>query len=390
MAPTMVTVGGTETQQRTPDGPEPRLWGVLLVVVGLAAGLLLGAIFTGTGTQPDGVTDTVVGDPSASPTTAPLTTTTTEVVVPRLGTMVPGMLDTLIVTAIDRSGMQVVSVWEPAGRAPANQPLPWGDIRADATRLWLAGGTANRWTGSRVLWVGNRAYMEPVSSALVGDPVWHTRLAGHLAWVESDGDRRLLTTGAFTPGSPTIPRPVREVSATTEVAGWGDAGLLTVTWDDDGYRATLDLVRESGVVEPGIEVSSPPAVGQFLIAVPSPSGGVVLLDWTLQTVAAAPWSRDCWDARWGPNGLTALVRCGFGADQRVEYWLDALETSEPAFTLASADISAFGFTTDGLPYIAEVDPIRPTTTITFYRSIGDQVHEVSHPGRAIWIETVRS
>jgi hypothetical protein len=173
--------------------------------------------------------------------------------------------------------------------------------------------------------------------------------------------------------------------------GWGDAGLLTVTWDESGTFGTLELVRESGEVQPGIEVMASPTVGQFLIAADAQPGGIVLLDWTLQTVAAAPWRQDCWDARWSPNGTTALARCGFGADQRVEYWLDALEqTAEPRFTLASSNITDFGFTADGLPYVVEVDPLRPSTTITFYRSVGNQTHEVTHPGRAMFVETVRS
>jgi hypothetical protein len=98
MASTMVTVGGTESEETLPER-DVGSRGVILVVGGLVAGLLLGVLFTGPGPGDEAAPpETAVGVPAASPTTnPPLTTTTTIEVVPsRLATMVPGMLDVLV------------------------------------------------------------------------------------------------------------------------------------------------------------------------------------------------------------------------------------------------------------------------------------------------------
>ena len=380
MGATMVTVSGTESDS-PPEHPRSR--GPILMVVGVVAGLTLGVLFTG-GTPTDTPTEsTVVASPDADP--PPPSTTTTNVDPPsRLGTMVPGMLDTLVATVIDRTGASIVTVWAPSGHAPVPEPLPWTRLTVDASERWLAGSTVNRWTDRATLWVGNTAYMEPVSAGLGGDPVWHPHVPGWLAWIEDSPGAPVLTIAEFIPGRVASPRAVGEVSPETTVAWWNDLGIVTVEWAESGGK--LQLRGEAGEVTRSLEIDHLLGTGRQVIAVQT-DGSQVLLDPQLNVVASVPWASDCTHVEFGPHGFNALLICD--EKRRVEYWLDVVSDSEPVFQFPSANYAGVGFTRDGIPYAFRVDPIRLATTIEFYIPTQAVIYEVPHPGRVVWMEAVR-
>jgi hypothetical protein len=358
------------------------------MVVGVVAGLILGALFTG-GTPNDTSPDsTVVASPDAEP--PPPTTTTTNVAPPaRLATMVPGMLDSLVVTAIDRTGTSVVTVWDPAGQAPTPEALPWTRLRSDVSGTWLAGSTPNRWTDQRTLWVGNKAYMEPVSTLGGADFVWHPRLPGWLAWIDDSAGAPALTIAQFIPGRVANPQLVGEVSPETTVVWWNDLGIVTMEWIEAAAAVgQLQLRGNAGEVTHSIEIDFVLGTGRQVIAVQI-DGKQVLLDQQLNVVAGVPWAGDCDQVEFGQHGFNALVMCYDLNTRRVEYWLDLVTDSEPVFQFPSANYADVGFRTDGVPYAFRVDPVRLATTIEFYMPLQGEVYEVAYPGRAMWIEAVR-
>ncbi len=382
MGATMVTVSGTESDS-PPEHPRSR--GAILMVVGVAAGLTLGILFTG-GTPTDAPTEsTVVASPDANP--PPPTTTTTNVAPPlRLATMLPGILDAFVATVIDRTGASVVTVWAPSGRAPVPEPLPWARLIADASGTWLAGSTVNRWTEQTTLWVGNKAFMEPVSAVRGGDTVWHTRLPGWLAWIEDAPRNPVLTIAEFVPGRVANPQAVGEVTPETTVAWWSDLGIVTVEWAESGGQ--LQLRGAAGEVTHSLEIDYVLGTGREVIAVQA-DGAQVLLDQQLNVIAGVPWASDCTHVEFGPHNFNALLMCGGDGAHRVEYWLDVVTDSEPMFQFPSTNYAGVGFTTDGIPYAFRVDPIRIATTIEFSNPTQTVIYEVAHPGRVVSMEAVR-
>lgn len=391
MASTMVTVGGTESEERLP-AREDRSRGVILIVGGLVAGLLLGALFTGTGPGEEVASPgSAVGEPDATPTTnPPLTTTTTIEVVPsRLATMVPGMLDVLVAGAVNRNSVQVVTKWEPSGRAPTVEPLPWGVFSADSSATWLASGTTNRWVVGATLWVGNTGHMEPVTSSLASGPVWHTRFPGQLAWLETTPEGRTLVTAQFVAGQPAIPRAVIAVDDTTNLVGWTGAGFLTTRYGPGSGE--LEVRDSAGAVHTTREIATGPlAVGRSLIGATDLDGTQILLDQTLDTVGVAPWDPDCHRAVWGPIGRTVALHCGFGDGQRFEYWQDPTRLTVPQFVRDGAEFADIGFTANGIPYFATIESLRPSSTIVFFLPSEGESYEVPYPGLVVWLATLRS
>ncbi len=359
------------------------------MVVGVVAGLTLGVLFTG-GSPTDATTEsTVVASPDADPPAPTTTTTTINVGTPlRLATMLPGLLDALVATVIDRTGASVVTVWAPSGHAPVPESLPWTRMTSDASGTWLAGSTGNRWTDQGTLWVGNKAYMEPVS-AVLGDPVWHPRLPGWLAWIDDLPGAPVLTIAQFIPGRLANPRVVGEVSPETTVAWWNDLGIVTIEGSASLESATLLQLRgDAGEVTRSIEIEFVLGTGREVIAVQA-DGAQVLLDQQLNVMAGVPWANECNQVEFGPHGFNALLLCDGDGAQRVEYWLDVVADLEPVFHFPSANYAGVGFTTDGIPYAFRVDPLRLVTTIEFYIPIQGVIYEVPHPGRVVWLEAVR-
>lgn len=388
MTSEMVTVRGTEPEQ-VDGGPGPRWRGPLFLIMGLVAGLTLGALFTGADPGESLASDgTVVGGPDAAPTTTlPPTTTTTDVAPSRLATMVPGMLDVLVTSAVDRNSASVVTVWRPSAESPTIEQLPWGILTTDASRMWLATSTVGRWAGGRTLWIGNAAYMEPVTSHLAVEPVWHTRLPGHLAWIEDTPDGRLLKTAQFVSGQASSPRTVAAVDGVTTVAAWTDAGIVTQRFDSQ--IGALEVRDDSGAVVATREIAAFLGAGRDLIAVIEPDGSQALLDLELGLVALAPWGRDCHRAVWGPNGVIVAVQCGFGNAQRFEYWRDPLTLGVPSFLHSGQEYADFGFASNGFPYVTWIESLRPASSILFHAPADGSEHTITYPGLITSIETLQ-
>lgn len=370
----MVTIRGTESPP--PPSREPRSRATIFAAVGLGAGLALGALFTGGDRPAESTPDTVVSEPDSSPTTTIVpTTTTTDVVVPRLATLVPGILDVLIASGIDLNGVQTVTVWELADRAPTRAALPWGELKPDASRSWLAVATPSRWIAGSSLWVGNPAFVEPITSELVGGPVWHARRPGNLAWVEDRGEGPLLMTAQFVPGRTTVPSPVVQLPETAALIGWWDTGLLVQS------ETTLQLLDLDGaVVGEATGVQAVTGVGHDFVAILDAEGRVGTLDVTLSTLQLPGWDDDCTQVEWSPAGGAAGALCGFGSVRRFEYWIDPFTTTAPTFVESGHEFVDLGFTTNGLPYAAWIGPIRLTSTIVFYHPTAGSMF-LDHPGR---------
>lgn len=372
----MVTVGGTEHTSPPSPPREPRPRGSILAAVGLGAGLALGALFTGGPPQEVSVPETVVSDPEASPTTTIVSTTTTDVVEPRLATLVPGMLDVLVASGIDLNGAPTVTVWEPAGRQPTRTALPWGDFSADASGSWLALFTSSRWREGLTLWVGNSAYLEPVSSDLVGQPVWHAWRPGNLAWIEATDNGRVLVASEFAPGRTAVPTIIGPLADDTSLVGWWETGFLTQTSTSLQVRD-----RSSTVVREIHDIHAVLGVGREHVAVLGADGSPVAFDTQLNSIGSPGWRSDCDRVVWSASGVAAVVLCGFGEERRFEYWADPLTIPEPLFVEAGRDFVEVGFTTNGLPFGVWIDPIRPTSTVVFYHPANGDVHLLDHPGR---------
>lgn len=381
MATTMVTVGEPEAQDRPPR--EPRSRGSILAAVGLGAGLALGALFTGGGPTEEPTADTVVSEPDAAPTTTIPSTTTTDVVEPRLATLVPGMLDVLIASGVDLNGSQAVTLWHPADRGPVRSPLPWGNFEPDVSRAWLALATPSRWIAGSTLWVGNSAYLEPVTADLVSGPVWHSRRPGSLAWIEDTGEGPVLTIGEFIPGRTAMPRSVVGLDEGTVVIGWWDTGFVTRTSNSLQLRDP-----EGAVIREVSGVQDVTGLGRDVVSVLDADGNTGAFDTELAPLQPPGWDSDCDRAVWSPGGLAAGVLCGFGSDRRFEYWADPFNAEEPLLVDAGHEFTDLGFSTNGLPFAAWIDPIRVTSTVVFFHPADGSVHRLSHPGRIQHVTSV--
>ena len=374
MATTMVTVGHPEAPDKPPK--EPRSRGSILAAVGLGAGLALGALFTGGDPSEEPTADTVVSEPDAAPTTTIVSTTTTDVVEPRLATLVPGMLDVLIASGVDLNGVQTVTQWQPADRGPVRSQLPWGSFEPDVSTAWLAVATPSRWIAGSTLWVGNSAYLEPVTADLIDGPVWHSRRPGNLAWVEDTGDGPVLTVAEFVPGRTAIPRPVVGLDEGTDLIGWWETGFVTQTSDSLQLRDTDGaVVREVG----GVHAVT--GLGRDVVTIIGAEGGTGAFDTELTPLAPPGWDNDCDRVVWSPGGAASGVLCGVGPDRRFEYWADPFNSEAPFFVEFGHEFTDLGFTTNGLPFAAWIDPIRVTSTIVFFHPADGSVRLLDHPGR---------
>ncbi|MDX1448209.1 MAG: hypothetical protein R3246_04015 [Acidimicrobiia bacterium] len=377
----MVTVGGTETSSGPPPR-EPRSRASILAAVGLGAGLALGALFSG-GAQPeDPSPDTVVPDPESSPTSTIPSTTTTDVVEPRLATLVPGLLDVVIASGFDLNGSQAVTLWEPADRLPMRVPRPWGDFTTDASASWLAVVTPARWVDGFTLWVGNPAHMEPVSTTVGGSPVWHAWRPGNLAWTEPTESGWVIVTAEFAPGRAATPTPVANLAESASLVAWWQPGFLVQTPDSlQLWDGTGTLIREVA------DVQAVTGVGRELVSVLDAAGEPFAYDTELNPLGPPAWGADCVRAVWSPGGVSAAALCGFGEEQRFEYWTDPFNTSEPLFVEPERDFTDLGFTTNGMPYVVWTDPIRPSSAILFFHPADASVHVLDHPGRLVAVTT---
>lgn len=388
MTGTMVTVGSSDTQ---PEGtsparpPGPRSG--LLVAAGLVVGLGLGILFTGGPGQSDEATtqDTSVGQPEADPVTT-TTTTVATTTASRLATIVPGMLDTLITAAVDRNGVSVVTAWEPSDRSPSVRSLPGGDFAVDASFEWMAMSQPNRITDQQALWVGDENRMEPIASGVAGRPVWHTRRPGQLAWLEVRDGAPTIRTARFVAGQTAVPDGDISVEVGTALVAWTDAGFLLF----QPSESTLTLLDEDGVELVTVPASGFVGAGVDMVAYIDAADGAVLATADLREGGTAPWGAECHRGEFNPLSGTLLLLCATAAGtDRVEYWVDGSAAGLQS-AVEHPDIADIGFTSGGLGYAAQVDSLRPASTITFFiPALEEGTADVSYPGRIQHLVSVR-
>lgn len=391
----MITVGGTEpASEERPEPPPARRQTPLLAVAGLAVGLTMGVVFVGGDSEPAVTTttqiDTVIS-PSASPTT---TTTTIRVPVSRLATMAPGLTDTLVMASVESSGIDGMTVWDPAGRSPVPANLPVGQMAVDSTHQWLASLTSPRYSDRGALWVGNAAYVEPLAVDVVG-MVWHSRLPGELAWAELDGEQTRLLRAGLVPGRPANPVELATLPVPMVPVWWTDTGVVVL----DESTATLALVGD-GELTGALPVAEFVAGSPSLAAIIDADGIPRLVAPDLTVIGPAPWDPSCRSGSFAPLGFDPLwiaLHCQNPDGSILELWsvdLSSLEqgqVSEPVVTLEVANGVDPGWTSDGgLAYIANPHPLRPSTELIFVRPTTGTVMTVTHPGRVTQIESLRN
>ncbi|HEY5685422.1 MAG TPA: hypothetical protein VIY70_08630 [Acidimicrobiia bacterium] len=392
----VITVGGAEPEQdRLPDEPTPGRQGPLLLAAGLLVGLTMGAVFAGGDTEP-AVTTTTQPDSVISPSAAPTTTTTTIAVpVSRLATMAPGLTDTLVMVSIESSGVDGMTVWEPAGRSPVPANLPVGRMSIDSTHQWLASLTVSRYSERGALWVGNAAYLEPLAVDVLG-MAWHSRLPGELVWTEVDGDRASLMRAGLVPGRSAAPVELIAMESPAVPVWWTDVGVVVL----DEATATLRLISPEGTARTLV-------IAEFLSGSPSVAavidaeGNSLLIAPDLSVLAEAPWGPTCRSGAFAGLGFDPVtsiaLHCVRPEGSTFELWRVDLSgtgsvgpVAEQSHVVAAPNGVDPGWTSDGgLAYIADPHPLRPSTELIFVRPAGGTVITVTHPGRVTQIESIR-
>jgi len=384
----MVSISHHHPSEPPGSGP-PGGRGLLLALAGLVIGLGMGVVFTGIPTDTTTATTTgAVASPAQPPTTVATTVTTVEPVPRRLATLVPGLLDTLVASVVDQSGMSVVTVWRPADRSPGSGPLPAGVLMADAGRRWLAAMTKNRYTDGSTLWVGNAAYMEPVTQS-VTSMTWHARLPSQLAWVEDTEAGATLRRARFLTGRfAAQPVDVAPVDDASSVVWWNDVGITLL----NTTTQQLTLYSEQGEALETVGASEVVAAGANYLAIVDGTGEPMLLDRRLRPVRPAPWLTDCHRGTFNPAAAANLLLvCGDTPEaERVAYWYDAATDERASVGFLQPGIVEFGFTSDGIGYTVTQEQVRPVSTIRFFDQAGQHETVLQYPGRISSLASMRS
>ncbi len=386
---TQVTVGGQEPGPPPPSPDPPKKW-LAVGAIGVAVGLLFGLGL-------DGGTDPAVTEPGASPDIEPppavtITTVTTRPQADRLATRAPGFIDDLVVSYSTTVGTTGVSVWKASARGPVDAGLPAGEYLADSFHGWLATITSTRYSTGDILWVGNQAYMEPVGTGVI-DAVWHTQRPGRITWTETgEPGVSILYTASFSAGQETIPVEVTRFEGSPGVSPvwWSTAGI-TVFVEDLGVLYLLDDASGETMAELAVDAF---VAGTDVYAMTVRNGESWLVDGRLSPMRPLTISPSCLTGSFAgigtPNGPFAALACGRAdASQSLQVWSVGFDFEEMLIEVPGTGLVKPAWTPDGLMAILPtIDPVRPSTEMTFYSPGGDLAFQVDFPGRIFWLEVV--
>ncbi|GIU92628.1 MAG: hypothetical protein KatS3mg011_1534 [Acidimicrobiia bacterium] len=214
------------------QGPDPqprsgRVVGALVALV--AAGIL---VVAGSGT-PEEVTE----DPSESLPPPPSGPTTRPG--ERLGSLVPGLTGTVVVSVTDPGGGLQLLRWSAAEPSPTVTDLPPGTLTSDAWGRYLAVLVDNRYQAGDTLWIGDASYLEPLAFR-AESVVWHSAWPGWLAW--SSPDDAMVRRGRIRLGGSEVILGEVEPGGSGRPVWWADRRLVL----HDQVLARLTVIGERG------------------------------------------------------------------------------------------------------------------------------------------------
>jgi len=91
-----------------------------------------------------------------------------------------------------------------------------------------------------------------------------------------------------------------------------------------------------------------------------------------------------------PNGPFAAFACGRAeASQSLQVWAVRFDFEELLIEVPGTGLVKPAWTPDGLlAVLPTIDPVRPSTTMTFYSPSANLAYDVDFPGRIFWLEVV--
>lgn len=300
------------------QGPDPqprsgRVVGALVALV--AAGIL---VVAGSGT-PEEVTE----DPSESLPPPPSGPTTRPG--ERLGSLVPGLTGTVVVSVTDPGGGLQLLRWSAAEPSPTVTDLPPGTLTSDAWGRYLAVLVDNRYQAGDTLWIGDASYLEPLAFR-AESVVWHSAWPGWLAW--SSPDDAMVRRGRIRLGGSEVILGEVEPGGSGRPVWWADRRLVL----HDQVLARLTVIGERGqVLGQMSDVAWFVNGGPLFAAVATPDRALLVAP-DLTVESPAPWSADCTSGEFSPMSQTRIaLLCSSGADrvQRLQVW----ERGESGFAL---------------------------------------------------------
>ncbi len=348
-----------------PDEPEGgvrrRRGAAGLVLVGLVVGVVLGGLF-GSARAPTLPTTVPEEEPVVAPPSFTTTTTRVPRDVTRLATMVPGLVDGVVITIPADLGGRQVWVWEASAEAPTPRPLPGGELAADLGGLWLSSVTPSRFSIGNALWIGDDDRMDPAATNVIG-ATWSSSLPARVIWSEitSTAETVLVEAELRTRGSPQR-RVIARIPPGAYPVWWTEAGVVVAT------SRRLTFIDDAGRV--AAQADGTFLAGGSTFGVAELGGSVQLVSADLTPLMEVPWGRDCGIVSFSPTdpGTVAVV-CGAAADSRLEVWtMGDTEGSgwEVAVTVEGVDRVVPAWSPDGrFVASASTDRFRPRSDLVF-------------------------
>ncbi len=364
-------------------GPGGRRGGAALLVVGVIAGLLLGGLF---GSVPEASETTVAEDePVAAPPSFTTTTPATVPKPPRLATLVPGLVDAVVVTAPADLGGRQVWVWEATESAPGPRPLPGGEIRNDLSARWLAAITPSRFSIANALWVGDDSRMDPAATNVIS-AVWSRTRPAEVIWSEiTSTAETVLVRARFLEQAQPERTAIARIPPGSYPVWWNDEGVVVTTTRE------LTFIDRNGNGTTQIE-------GRFLGGgvtqgvVVGTDGTAHFVDRDLAGNAAVPWGPDCTTVSFSPvAGDTVAVVCDGDEGSRLEVWW---RREDGLFQLTVAvdgvDDILPAWTPDGRFVITAVpDRLRPRSDLLFVEAATGAKVQVPFRARILGLAVAR-
>lgn len=350
MSDSQIRVHGAEPER--PELPPRRRGGiaVAIVLLGMVAGIVIGAAFANPGT-PSGTTTPAAGSGTDTPTTA----ATPEQSEPTLAEMVPAFRSTLALLVNTGSDTHVVT-WSPGEREPAvlQLGLPMGTpvprISADSSGMLLSVVAPSPF-GQAILAAGHPPDVWPLAAHVTG-AVWHPTGPAQLAWVEAGPDGGFYVYEVQIGASPTKPRLLARLDQQAIPQWWSPSGLVLVSGTDI-------LVVDPSAPAPRRIDGGALGGGESLGVFTDVEGKAQLVDGNLQTLGPVPWGL-CPSPSFAPGTTTVAVVCSDTNGANLQIWQaprvqrgvptfrvdDVVASTPPAWSPDGRFVVAAGFATE--------------------------------------------
>lgn len=367
----------------------------MLLVIGVVAGLLLGGVF-GRSPQPGELTAAPADEPVAAPPS--FTTTTARSQVSRLATLVPGLVDAVVITTPADLGGRQVWVWEATDGVPVTRPLPGGELANDLSGGWLTAITPNRFSIANALWVGDDNRMDPVATNVIS-ATWSRAEPARVVWSEiTPTAETVLVEAHFQDQAQPERRAIARIPPGSYPVWWTGLGVVVTTTRE------LTFIDPDGVESLQLEARFLGGGRLYgVIASPGETARVVSAA-RLETVGKVPWSPECTSVVFSPvDPATAAVLCGDGGaggdeSSRVEVWRIGGEGPDPldTFDLMAAVEGVDGgvvpaWSPDGrFLVVALPDRLRPRSDLLFVDMLTGEQLRVPFRARILGLAFART